>query len=323
MKPPMTEMAGSDPSAAPRPPCPSCSSSKDIIRSGRRKGIQQYLCKACKRSFIYKTLPNASYPPRIILSAISTYNLGHTLENTTKIINRRFKTRLPITTLHSWLNRYKHICTFLPLRRKYSIDPEEIILSKRFHHQQVYEYKFHKLKLNIAGKQFPDLKDYLTSLLSGPRLGDNMFMEGTRCSDFPGRLNLPTPRLKKSANNNATKMARFGLELARTNHERHQAIEDFFLINDFATIASEVPVFLTPKEAKSFNISIPRTLTGHIDMIQVRNNKIHILDYKPDREGNVVNQLLLYAKCLKKRTGISNIVCAYFDENEYFQFISI
>ena len=63
--------------------------------------------------------------------------------------------------------------------------------------------------------------------------------------------------------------------------------------------------------------------SGHIDIIQVRSNRIYLLDYKPDRKGNAVNQLLLYAKCLKKRTGISNITCAYFDENEYNQFTPI
>jgi len=88
------------------------------------------------------------------------------------------------------------------------------------------------------------------------------------------------------------------------------------LTNDSATVAVEVPVYLTKEESE-----FPKTLAGHIDIIQVRNNKIHILDYKPDREGNAVNQLQLYAMCLKQRTGISEIICAYFDENGYYQFL--
>ena len=78
----------------------------------------------------------------------------------------------------------------------------------------------------------------------------------------------------------------------------------------------EVPVYLTEKES-----GYKKPLTGHIDLIQVRSNRIHVLDYKPDQSGNVVNQLHLYAKCLKKRTRIPNITCAYFDENRYFQFM--
>jgi ATP-dependent exoDNAse (exonuclease V) beta subunit len=77
---------------------------------------------------------------------------------------------------------------------------------------------------------------------------------------------------------------------------------------------------MIPHRAPPFYSRELRFPAGHIDIIQVRNNKVHIMDYKPDREGNAVNQLQLYAKCLKKRTGIPNITCAYFDENEYHQF---
>ena len=83
-------------------------------------------------------------------------------------------------------------------------------------------------------------------------------------------------------------------------------------------------VFLTPKEARTHKISIPRTLTGHIDIIQVRGKKIRIMDYKPDAisERQTEKQLTLYALALGRRTEIplSKITCSYFDENGYFQF---
>ncbi len=110
-------------------------------------------------------------------------------------------------------------------------------------------------------------------------------------------------------------MTNLALELAKTKSERHNKVEEFFLVNDSATVAVELPVYLTKSES-----GFQRPLTGHIDLIQVRSKRIHIMDYKPDKNGNVVNQLLLYAKCLKKRTGLSNITCAYFDENGYYQF---
>ena len=113
----------------------------------------------------------------------------------------------------------------------------------------------------------------------------------------------------------ACRMTDLALELAKTKSERHQKVEEFFLVNDSATVAVEVPVYLTESES-----GFKQALTGHIDLIQVRSNRIHILDYKPDQSGNVVNQLSLYARCLKKRTGIANITCAYFDENAYRQF---
>jgi hypothetical protein len=308
---------------SPKPVCPYCGKSKKVIRYGLRRRAQQFFCKYCNRSFIPKPLPRVVYPPKIILSAISTYNLGHTLKDTAKIINRRFKSHLSTSTIHSWFVRYTDICTFASLRKHYTIDPKDIIFSKKFYHQQVYEFKFHKLKLNIMGKQYPTLKSYLLSLTS-KGIDNKFFKEGLRCSDFPGELNLGPQRTNKVSSNNATKIARFGLELAKTNRERHQAIEDFFLINDSATVAVEIPVFLTHKEARSYGISIPKTLTGHIDILQVRRNRIHILDYKPDAQSDKLaqEQLTLYALALGKRTRIppKKMTCAYFDENGYFQF---
>ena len=84
------------------------------------------------------------------------------------------------------------------------------------------------------------------------------------------------------------------------------------MTNDSATVAVEVPVYLTESES-----GFKKPLTGHIDLIQVRSNRIHILDYKPDQSGNVINKLQLYAKCLKKRTGLPNITCAYFDDKAH------
>jgi predicted RNA-binding Zn-ribbon protein involved in translation (DUF1610 family) len=308
--------------------CPYCGS-KEVIKSGkrrtRRKISQRYQCTTCLRTFSIQPLERVSYPPKVILTAISLYNQGYTLKETRDKIRIRFKMDPKEPTIHLWLTRYKDICTFKYLRKRYKIDPQDIIQRKKFYHPQPYLFRVHTLKLNIQGKQYPNLKSYLINL---PKELDNrMFKDGLRCSDFPFELNFPKPRITKYTTNNATKIARFGLELARTNRERHQAIEDFFLINDSATVAVEIPVFLTLKEARSYGISIPKTLTGHIDILQVRRNRIHILDYKPDAQSDKLaqEQLTLYTLALGKRTRIppKKMACAYFDENGYFQFTRI
>ncbi len=107
-------------------------------------------------------------------------------------------------------------------------------------------------------------------------------------------------------------------------------MENFFLANDTATIAIEVPVYLYPNELtkgerKALGIYSGEPLTGHMDILQVRYNKVHILDYKPDARKNdarAASQLSLYALALSRRTGIdlSNFVCAYFDQGNYYQF---
>ncbi len=64
-------------------------------------------------------------------------------------------------------------------------------------------------------------------------------------------------------------------------------------------------------------------LTGHIDVLQIRNGSIHILDYKPNaRREKPITQLMVYALALSRRTGLRlyDFTCAWFDEHDYFEF---
>jgi len=70
-------------------------------------------------------------------------------------------------------------------------------------------------------------------------------------------------------------------------------------------------------------IDTAATITGHIDFVQIRNGRIHILDYKPNamRERPIA-QLMIYALALSRRTGLRlfDFTCAWFDEHHYFEF---
>jgi transposase-like protein len=299
------------------PPCPICKSSKNITKAGirtvRDETVQRYFCKSCNKRFTERILSHTSYPPKVILTALTYFNQGHTLDMTVRTMKRRFKTKIPISTLNNWINRYGVELPATRLRKKYTLDPNQTIKTRKLFHPQPYLFKVHTLKLNIKGKQFPELKRYINDMLNNPM--DHIFQSKKvfRVSELANSINIPKPVIKTKKTSPACRMTYLALELAKTKSERHQKVEEFFLVNDSATVAVEVPVYLTESEFQ-------KPLTGHIDLIQVRGNRIHILDYKPDESGNVINQLSLYAKCLKKRTGIPNITCAYFDENGYFQF---
>ncbi len=159
------------------------------------------------------------YRPKVILNAITYYNTGHTLDETRRLVNRRYKTKVPLTTLHSWIKRYRGVCNFTKLRKRYRIDPENIIFEKRFEHQQVYEFKYHRLKLNIAAKTFPRLRTYVRSILKD--CPDKAFQKGPRCSTF--RLDMKPKRTRK--HNNAQDLTALALNLARNNRERHDSQE--------------------------------------------------------------------------------------------------
>ena len=133
--------------------------------------------------------------------------------------------------------------------------------------------------------------------------------------------------------NNAPKLTELAQTLAKTNRDRHTQVENTFLINDTATITIEVPVYLKPdeltkKEQSTYGLNLTESLSGHIDILQIRFNKIHILDYKPDAkrtDKTAAKQIFLYALALSKRTHIpmKNFICAYFDEKNYFQFFPV
>jgi hypothetical protein len=113
------------------------------------------------------------------------------------------------------------------------------------------------------------------------------------------------------------------------------------LANDSSTVAVEIPVWLIEEETASLeqehNIELvpkvtppgqsnhtPRTFTGHLDFLQIRNGAVHILDYKPDaRINKPFAQLTIYALALTRRIPglkLFDIKCAFFNENVYNEF---
>jgi transposase-like protein len=311
------------------PQCPYCGKNRHIAKIGHRstkRGImQRYRCNICNKTFTETPLKHAQYPPKIIFFAISSYNLGHTKRQVTEILSKKFNADVPIPTIHSWLKRFQDVCTIAPLRKRYSFKPLSIIKSKKLHHVQVYNFKYHDLKLNLAAKKFPSLRKYIRDMYES--CPNELFKkEGPRCSSL--RIEIKPRKIPKA--NNAPKLANFGTTLARSSKSHHQKVEDFMLINDSATIATEIPVFVHPNELtktqrKIIGLDIKRTLTGHIDILQVRFDRIHVLDYKPDTKKDdkrAAEQVFLYTLALSKRTGIplSEFTCAYFDDKNYFQF---
>ena len=303
-------------------PCPNCGrpARKAGFRQTSRGPAQKLYCPHCGRSGTATPLPRRQYPPTVILTAVTQYNLGSTLAETCRIIRRRFKQDVPQSTLHSWLKEFESVCTFTPLRRKFAVSEEDTLLTKVFSHRQEYRFEFHRLKLNLLAKtEFPQIRRYLWWVRE--HCPNNLFTSdaGSRCS----QTSLTHVRLAtwRRPDNNAVALAKLGLILAKRATERHPAIQRFMLANDSATIAVEVPVFLYPDEAPDLWLAAP--LTGHIDVLQIRTRKLWILDYKPDarRETKAKYQTYLYARALSVRAGVpfSRIRFAYFDDKDYYE----
>ena len=326
--------------------CPSCSS-KSIVKTGKRKNknqtIQRYKCNSCSKTFISSTLKNKTYPAKIILNAISCYNLGHNQNKVSKLISSNFKIKVPQRTISSWLSHYKNICTFAKLRKEATkqYNPKNIINKKTLNHIQPYTFKYHKAKLDILLKENPKfaaLNDYIKKINSD-KFPHHIFTynkDNNSNNQRASQLKFNHLKIETFSKNNLTiQLAKLALNLATTNKERHQKIQNFFLTNDSTTIAVEMPVYLTNWDAgyyrnqKGFvfplnNYKTP--ITCHIDILQIRNGLIHILDYKPSADKiNPAEQLTLYAMALSRKLNLLlyHFKAAWFDENNYYEFFPL
>jgi transposase-like protein len=321
--------------------CPFCNS-KRIIKAGKvklkREIVQRYFCKKCGKFFQERRIKNKSYPARIILQAISSYNSGYNLKEVKEILSRKFG-EIPQSTIYSWIKDLSQVCTFSRIRNEIlkKFKREEMILKQKFFHHQLYLFQMHQAKLDYQlkfkeNKKFVLLKEYLLKVYER-KIPEHIFVLEDeelekRASQLKAKL-LPIEKIGKESV--AKRLAELSLNLAKNNRERHEKVENFFLINDSVTIATEIPVYLTKDDIKyfknkgfDFDFENYRTpITGHIDILQIRNGLIYILDYKPEAEKvNAVNQLTIYSLALASRTklAVKYFKAAWFDDKNYFEF---
>jgi len=325
--------------------CKSCSGNNIIKKGIKRRKMQQtqrYLCKDCNTIFTLQQIKNKTYPIELILKAISTYNLGYNLKQTQQNLERKQKIKIPISTISSWINEHKETCTFSRLRKQAIklYNPKNIIKKQALSHIQPYAFKCHKAKLYILINENPKFEALMAYLekINSKEFPNHIFNynknnnNGQRASQLKFN-HLKINQIQKQ--NKANELAKLALNLSNSNKERHQAIQDFFLINDSTTIAAEVPVYLTNwdagyykhQEGFIFPLSNYQTpITGHIDILQIRNGLIHILDYKPEADKiNPVEQLTIYALALSRKLNLPlyYFKTAWFDEDDYFEFFPL
>lgn len=329
--------------------CPSCDGRHIIKRGLRRNSLRQlqvYWCKDCGRYFAsLMGLKGVKYPPRVIMRALCLYNLGHTQDEVARRVLQEHHVRVPRRTVSNWITSFQSITTFHRLRTAaLSASVGEMIRERVLEHRQEYHYQVHSAKLALIRDAVPPnvarkIENYLCSIFD---VFPHHLFRDDQTSQDPAVDTAPALRSSQSSfetlpfvpvakENLANDLAALGQLLARRSKDRHPCIQDFMLANDSCTIACEVPVYLLSEElayyrAKNFFIALPefeRPITGHIDVVQLRNGLIHLLDYKPNaRDINPVNQLLIYALAFASRTRLPllHIQCGWFDERDYYSF---
>ena len=324
--------------------CPYCAG-KDIIKRGKRKKKlevrQRYYCNSCKRSFVPQTVKGKQYPLKMILDGLCYYNTGYSLEESTRFLKEEYGVKIDDSTLSDWAKEFAPLCRFERLRpyalKLYS--PNQMIQTVHLYHRQVYDFSVHRGKLALALQEhkhakFENLREFLEAVQG--ECPHQFFKDGSRMSEQ--KINFSMEKvILRNKNNFANRIAGLALQAVSDNKMRHRALQKFMLCNDSVTVAVEVPVYMDDmdvfhmQEELKFKIplKIEKVLTGHIDILQVRNGAVHILDYKPNaakgKEADTVNQLTLYALALSRLTGLRvyDFKCAWFDENDYFEFFPL
>ncbi|MFH1402535.1 MAG: PD-(D/E)XK nuclease family protein [Patescibacteria group bacterium] len=322
--------------------CPYCQGPQ-IVKSGQRKKkhetTQVYYCKNCDKKFTPGVTKNKTFPLRIILEAISNYNSFQTLEEAAKAVEQKYGLAVSAQNISNWLKGFREYLPFLRMRdfinKKY--DKRKIFVEAHLFHGQIYDFLYHRAKTECILEddfkhcKFKPLKDFLEIVDS--ECPHQIFKDSSkRASEYKNVFNLDQVKIT-SRPNFACKNAKFVIQTVVNNKLRHEVLQKFMLLNDSVTVATETPILLDFDDTRHFNtlknFIVPlelkegEVITGHIDIVQIRNGAVHILDYKPGaKKVKPIEQLTIYALALSRLTGLRlfHFKCAWFDEDDYFEF---
>jgi hypothetical protein len=187
-----------------------------------------------------------------------------------------------------------------------------------------YHYRIHTLKMSqLCKSNLFGLKGFLEEMFE--TCPHEYFDTGPRSSAL--KFKLDGLDLKHVKNHDLCGWTLQGLEIYENRYKTaHSKVQVCMLENDENTVAVELPLWLESEEL-DFYQSLFKTsepLTGHIDLLRIENNKIWVLDYKPNarREKFAATQVYFYAFMLSKRTKIplEKFRCGYFDSEDCYLF---
>jgi len=244
--------------------CPHCGG-RNLTRRGMRKKkleiVQLWRCSSCKRVFTPgpAALHNKTYPLRMILSALTDYDLGYTLEETAARLKKKTHRRVSPSSITTWLEEYKQHCSYRRLRAVglKHFPANQTIRSIKLYHRQIYGYAFHRPKLEFlrAGTlddkrpgdtRFAPVADFLESVpTSCPhdlfRRDDDPKARASQAAPVWADVSRIVVNSKRNA---ATETASLIIPAVGNNKLRHETLQHFMLANDSVTVAIEIPIWL-------------------------------------------------------------------------------
>src|SRR5688572_4452361 len=101
--------------------CPHCGSHVLTRRGTRKKKleiVQLWRCASCKKTFTPgpTAIRGKTYPLRTVFNALSTYNLGYSLNDTAARMKSKTGRAIGASTIEGWLRQHKPLTSYLRLR---------------------------------------------------------------------------------------------------------------------------------------------------------------------------------------------------------------
>ncbi|MBI4174641.1 MAG: hypothetical protein HY517_03275 [Candidatus Aenigmarchaeota archaeon] len=242
--------------------CPYCSSKKIVKRGVRKKKLEEvqlYLCNDCSKSFTPQKVKGKTFPLKMIIDGMSSYNMGYTLEESCGFLKESYGMDVQTQTLSNWLDEFSKLCTYSRMREfgKKLYTPNQIIQSVTLFHRQVYRYRYHRAKAELCLQEFKNaslepLKGFLEAIMA--ECPHQLFREGGRASD---NIKFDLSQLIVNERFNfAVRLAQLVLQAVNNNRERHEILQKFMLANDSVTVAAEVPVYIDSDDVDHMRIAL-------------------------------------------------------------------
>ena len=313
--------------------CPHCGSHVLTRRGTRKKKleiVQLWRCASCKRVFTPgpAALHNKTYPLRMILSALTDYNTGLLAAGDGRASEEENQPQRLAFDDHDVARRVQAALHLSPLARRW---PRTLPCRADHPLDQAVSPAGVRLRVSPTETRSSSAPETLDDKRTGDTrfapLADFLESIPTTCphdlfrrdDDPKARASQATPAfadvsriIVNRKENAATQTAALIIPAVGNNKLRHETLQRFMLANDSVTVAIEIPIWLTETDIaaleKQHGIELApqvaaaeRTITGHIDFLQVRNGAVHILDYKPDaRTNKPIAQLAIYALALTR-----------------------
>lgn len=125
--------------------CKFCrSDEKKVVKSGKRFGLQRYLCKVCAHKFYDNqiTQPRMRVNMHTIVTALDMFYGGLSMRKTAEMLDNIFGEKVSQSTIHFWVHRFAQLVSteLLPIIE----ETGNLQLSGKFHHDET--------ELRIAGQ---------------------------------------------------------------------------------------------------------------------------------------------------------------------------